>query len=148
MPDGLPIDSVRVDKMCLAALSMTLDSYIRDRAAEEIPIWQMIARPDHEIEATANKWAKVFQDQGLRVAVSDGHSTVGGGSLPGATLKTYLVAISGLNIQQLADDLRKATPAIVARISENKYLIDPRTVLPNQESSLKENIISCAKSQL
>ncbi len=140
--------AVRADKMCLAALAMTLNSYIRNRAVEEIPIWQMIARSDHEIEATANKWAKVFQDQGLQAAVSEGHSTVGGGSLPGSTLKTYLVAISGLNIQRLADDLRKATPPIVARISGNQYLLDPRTVLPNQGTSLEENIISCAISQL
>ena len=140
--------AVRVDKMCLAALSMTLDSYIRNRAVEEIPVWQMIARSHHEIEKTANKWAKIFHDQGLQVKVLEGHSTIGGGSLPGAMLKTHLVAISGLNIQRLADDLRKATPPIVARISENQYLLDPRTVLSSQGSSLVANIISCAKSQL
>ncbi len=139
--------AVRADKMCHAALSVTLDSYIRDRAVEEIPIWQMIAKSEHEIEGTANRWMQALDDQGLQVAVLDGYSTVGGGSLPGATLKTKLVAISGLNLQRLAGDLWRANPPIVARISENQFLLDPRTVLPNQESPLLENIISGVKDQ-
>lgn len=139
--------ALRADKMELMALSATLDSYLRDRALDEIPVWQMIARSLQEIETVALRWTRILRENDLKCDVIEGHSTVGGGSLPGTTLPTKLVALSGINPQKLADDLRRAEPPIVARISENQYLVDPRTVLPEQESPLLDNIINFAKMQ-
>jgi L-seryl-tRNA(Ser) seleniumtransferase len=134
--------AVRADKLGLAVLSSTLVSYLTGSAVEEIPVWQMISRPLLEIEDTANRWAAIFQKNNLPAKVVDGESTIGGGSLPGATLPTKLVALDHDNVESLAAILRKTEPPVVSRIGNNLLLLDPRTVLPGQESTLISAVLS------
>ena len=68
----------------------------------------------------------------------DGESMIGGGSLPGSTLPTRLVAIGGgkkgINLaQKLARKLRQNTIPIIARIDKDVLLLDPRSVLPEED---------------
>jgi L-seryl-tRNA(Ser) seleniumtransferase len=85
--------ALRADKLCLAALSATLNSYLTGKAVEEIPVWRMIARPLADLAKQAEAWAAHLRANGIAAAVVDGRSTVGGGSLPGTSLPTKLVAI-------------------------------------------------------
>ncbi len=80
--------AVRADKLCLAALVATLDHYRKGEAVEQIPVWRMIARPLAELQALAAEWAAAVGG-----TVIAGELAVGGGSLPGATLPTALVAL-------------------------------------------------------
>ena len=123
--------AIRADKLCLAALSATLDHYRRGEAIQQIPVWQMIARPLADLRETAQRWAQ--QTGGT---VIDGESTVGGGSLPGETLPTALLALDVPDPDAFLARLRAATPPVIARISEDRVLLDPRTVLPGQEAPL------------
>ncbi len=134
--------TVRPDKLGLAVLSSTLVCYMKGSAIAEIPVWQMISKPLSEIEETANRWAAVFQDNNLAAKVVDGESTIGGGSLPGATLPTKLVALDHFNVDSLAAILRRAEPPVVSRIGNDLLLLDPRTVLPGQEASLVSAVLS------
>jgi L-seryl-tRNA(Ser) seleniumtransferase len=68
--------------------------------------------------------------------IRDSASTVGGGSLPGQTLPTKALAIAGDDVDGLAKKLRQATPPVIARIEEDQLLLDPRTVLPEQDKTL------------
>jgi L-seryl-tRNA(Ser) seleniumtransferase len=72
----------------------------------------------------------------LPVSVVDSTSTVGGGSLPGQTLPTKALAISLPLVEMLTAQLRLANPPVVARIENNQLLLDPRTVLPEQDKAL------------
>jgi len=65
-----------------------------------------------------------------------GESTIGGGSLPGETLPTYLLALGVNNPTRFLEKLRAQTPPIIARTQEGEVLIDLRTVLPEQEPGL------------
>ncbi len=123
--------AIRADKLCLAGLAATLDHYRRGEAVAHIPIWQMIARPLDDIRAVAQRWA-----QSLGGQVIDGQSAVGGGSLPGETLPTALLALNVPAPDRVAARLRLGDPPIIARIAEDRLLLDPRTVLPAQESAL------------
>ncbi len=134
--------AVRADKMALAALSATLTRYLTGQALNEIPVWQMIARPLEEIEKLAYEWAELLTIKGLSVEVIDGQSTIGGGSLPGATLPTKLLALNHPKPIKLANDLRYQDPPIIARITEDQLVFDPRTVLPGQEQALIGAIIA------
>jgi L-seryl-tRNA(Ser) seleniumtransferase len=61
---------------------------------------------------------------------------VGGGSLPGGTLPTRLVAIRGRrknNAQIISQRLRLQEVPVIGRISEDVLLLDPRTVLPEED---------------
>ncbi len=135
--------AVRADKLCLAALSATLTHYLADQHLVKVPIWRMIARPLTEIKADATAWASHLQENGIEAKVVNGRSTVGGGSLPGTSLTTWLVAITHPDIEQLAYQLRNGETAVIGRLQENKYIIDPRTVVPKQVETLLQNLVHC-----
>jgi L-seryl-tRNA(Ser) seleniumtransferase len=118
--------ALRADKLCLAALSATLLHYLRDEALSQIPVWRMISRPLTEIESKAQALAAELRQRGLDASVIDGQSTVGGGSLPGETLPTKLVAVRHRSPEAQAARLR--SQSIVARVQEGQLLLDPRTV--------------------
>jgi L-seryl-tRNA(Ser) seleniumtransferase len=124
--------AVRPDKLCLSALSATLNHYLRDEALQKIPIWRMIAQPLDEIEKRAQAWI----DQLGSGELIDGRSTVGGGSLPEETLPTKLIALDSHDPDDLAARLRHAPIAVIARIQDDRVVLDPRTVLTEHESEL------------
>ncbi|MDE2856599.1 MAG: L-seryl-tRNA(Sec) selenium transferase [Chloroflexota bacterium] len=123
--------ALRVDKLTYAALIATLQHYLRDEALQQVPIWRMIARRLDEIEACAERWAAQIGGK-----VVDGRSTVGGGSLPGTDLPTRLLAIAVASPARFSAGLRQADPPVIARVSKSHVLLDPRTVLPEQETDL------------
>lgn len=133
--------AVRADKLCLAALAATLTSYLTERAVPEIPVWQMIARPLDDLASTADTWAARWQEQGIKAIVIDGESTVGGGSLPGTSLPSRLIAIEQPDVDGLATALRQHTTPVIGRIQDGRYLVDPRTVLPHQVEPLIQAIL-------
>jgi L-seryl-tRNA(Ser) seleniumtransferase len=138
--------AVRADKLCLAALAATLNHYLTGQAVKEVPVWRMIARPLSEIEAQADTWAAQLQELGLKASVMQGHATVGGGTLPGATLPTWLVAVAYERVDRLAAALRAGRPPVVARVGDGRLLLDPRAVLPGQEQELLQAVVEAAGS--
>ncbi|MFW5691843.1 MAG: L-seryl-tRNA(Sec) selenium transferase [Chloroflexota bacterium] len=124
----------RADKLCLAALSATLDHYRRGEALQQIPVLRMIARPLDDIGAAAHRWARQVDASLARVI--PGESAVGGGSLPGTTLPTHLVALDVPDSTAFQQRLRTAQTPVIARIAADQVLLDPRTVLPDQEDML------------
>lgn len=124
--------ALRPDKLCLAALSATLMHYLKDEVEREVPIWQMIARTPKEIRARAQNWRTVI-GQGELI---DGLSTIGGGSLPEETLPTCLLALQTFEPEQMLVRLRRMHPPILARIHEDRVVLDARTVLPEQDGAL------------
>ena len=123
--------ALRADKLCLAGLAATLDLWRRGTALTQIPIWRMIAREAEELQAVAAAWA-----QRLGGSVVAGESAVGGGSLPGATLPTWLLALDVAQSDAFLAQLRAAQPPVIARIAAGRVLLDPRTVLPDEEEEL------------
>ncbi len=126
--------AVRADKLCLAALSATLLHYLRDEAARQIPVWRMIAATPEEVGEHAQSWAAALG----RGEVIAGRSTVGGGSLPEETLGTRLLALDVPRPDRFLAALRASPTPVIARIEDDRVVLDPRTVLPAQESKLLE----------
>ncbi|MBC8332603.1 MAG: L-seryl-tRNA(Sec) selenium transferase [Anaerolineae bacterium] len=124
--------AVRADKLALAALSATLLHYLKDEAESEIPVWRMISASQPELQARAQGWAAHLG----RGAVIPGESTVGGGSLPGESLPTSLLALNHPHPDKLMQKLRALPIPIIGRIQDGKAVFDPRTVLPEQEKIL------------
>ncbi len=130
--------AVRADKTCLAGLSATLLHYLRDEADREIPIWRMICTSAADLQARAQSWADAL-GQG---SVIPAESTVGGGSLPGESLKTYVLALDVKSPDRLLKKLRQSDPPVIARTEADRVLLDPRTVLLEQDSSLVHSLRS------
>ena len=128
--------ALRADKLCLAGLQATLLHYLKDEATEHVPVWRMIATPLAGIERRARRWRRALRRAGVAAEVVDGASTVGGGSLPGETLPTKLVALPVAHPDRLAAALRAAALPVIARIEEGRLVLDPRTVPVEKEREL------------
>ena len=72
--------------------------------------------------------------------VIQGESAIGGGSLPGQTQPTWLLALRPKSARQFSRRLRQLDTPIITRIENDLILLDPRTVLPAQEAVLLENL--------
>jgi L-seryl-tRNA(Ser) seleniumtransferase len=132
--------AVRVDKTTLVGLQATLLAYLEGKATEEIPVWRMIDTPVEALARRARKWQRMLKETGTPLSVIATESTVGGGSLPGQTLPTRALAVEVPSPDALAAHLRAADPPVVARIEDDRLLLDPRTVLPEQDTALIETI--------
>lgn len=124
--------AVRSDKLCLAALAATLTHYLKDEALTQVPVWRMIAAPLEVLQSRAAAWAG-------QIGTGDvlpGLSTAGGGSLPGETLPTALFALTVPNPNHFLSLLRRTSQPVIARIENDRVVMDPRTVLPEQEHTL------------
>lgn len=132
--------AVRADKTCLAALNATLLHYLKDEAEREIPIWRMISLTPDQLKVRAEGWCEAL-GQG---DVIESESTVGGGSLPEESLPTFVLALHVKSPDRFLMKLREENPPIIARTEHDRILLDPRTVLREQEdlllSSLKKEL--------
>ena len=134
--------AVRADKMALSALSATLLHYLKGEAEQKIPVWQMIAAPPEEIRQRAEAWRGVL-GQG---EVIETQSTVGGGSLPGESTPTFALTFGVSHPHQFLAGLRQRSPAVIARIQDERVILDPRTVFPHQEEGLFKTIKSALET--
>jgi L-seryl-tRNA(Ser) seleniumtransferase len=124
--------AIRADKLALSALSATLLHYLKDEALKQVPVWRMISAAQGSLADRVSSW---ISDLGFGCPVT-GESAVGGGSLPGQTLPTTLLALDDRSPDRLLTKLRAADPPVIARISDDRVVIDPRTVLPEQDQVL------------
>ncbi|HKE58149.1 MAG TPA: L-seryl-tRNA(Sec) selenium transferase [Pyrinomonadaceae bacterium] len=132
--------ALRSDKLRLAALEATLTLIQRDQALSDIPVLQMFALTQAEIENRAQHLIKQVSsaDGPLQLTLIAGESATGGGASPTAELPTTLIALTHkeLSAQDLELRLRRHSPAIIARISDEQVLVDLRTVFPEEEDEL------------
>ena len=137
--------ALRIDKMTLAALEATLRLYQQGRAEAAIPVWRMVSARSEEIASRAVRWASWLQGQGIAARTQTGASTLGGGSLPGETLPTTLLALDAahlpLSLDELAKRLRTRPIPFVPRILRVNLLLDPRRVLDEQDNELLHAIV-------
>ena len=129
--------AVRIDKVSLAGLTATLLHYLRQEAESEVPIWRMIGSSEETVKERALRWKASLEGDAEVVA---GRSAVGGGSLPGETLPSWVLSLpcfetSG-GAEGVMERLRRGDPPVVARIEEDRVLLDPRTVLPEEDEAL------------
>ncbi len=127
----------RIDKLSLAGLTATLAHYLKQEAEQEIPIWRMISAPLDSVKSRAAAWADRVE---CPAEVVPTRSAIGGGSLPGETLPTWALSLDCGGFAGGADALmrrlRQCAPPIIGRIENENVLLDPRTVLPEEEEAL------------
>jgi L-seryl-tRNA(Ser) seleniumtransferase len=120
--------AVRADKTCLAGITATLIHYLKDEAEREIPIWRMISVTREQVKFRAEAWREAV-GQG---EVVPSESTVGGGSLPEESLPTHVLSLNVRHPDKFMKKLREANPPVIARVENDKVLLDPRTVLDDE----------------
>jgi L-seryl-tRNA(Ser) seleniumtransferase len=131
--------ALRVDKLTYAALEATLLAYVSGRARDEVPVLRMLWLTRDAIAARAAALAaRLRGTRGLSAALVDGVSTVGGGSAPGSRLPTALLALGadGITAASLEARLRGGAPPLIARIEDDRVVLDLRTVEPGDDETL------------
>jgi L-seryl-tRNA(Ser) seleniumtransferase len=135
--------ALRVDKLTIAALEATLLCYLRG-TYDEIPVLRMIRASSKEMEERAKSFAERLKREipaaTAEFSVREGESVVGGGSTPGQSLPTTLIAVRAAKISAEELDARLQSPEnetpVVARIEDDHLVLDLRTVFPEQETAL------------
>jgi L-seryl-tRNA(Ser) seleniumtransferase len=135
--------AMRVDKMTLAALEATLQSY-EQGAAEEIPVIGMLSAREDALHQKAALLANLLTEAGIAAEIVPTEGRVGGGSVPNQSLPSYAVALDG-NVEALEEKLRLGMQPIIGRIHEGRYLLDVRTLFeadfPVIVEALKEAVL-------
>ena len=124
--------ALRLDKLICQALERTLRSLLLERW-EEAPALAMIRLTAASIRARAE--ALLARTRGIRAEIVPGSSLAGGGATPQQSIPTWLIAIECDAVAAEAA-LRAADPPIIARIQDEKLVLDLRTVFPIEEDEL------------
>jgi len=140
--------ALRVDKLTIAAMETTLRAYLRG-AWKDIPALRMMQMSLEEISARTDSFKKALSAKisgvDAELEIADGRSLVGGGSTPAQSLPTKVLrfASARYSASELEARLRSgAGPApVIARIEDDRLLIDLRTVFTEQEAILTEALI-------
>ena len=128
--------ALRADKLCLAALTATLLEYLKGKAAQNIPVINMLSQSEADLKKRSSAWQAKLKNGTL----IPGSSAIGGGSLPEQALPTWLLSLQPKSPRNFAAKLRQQNPAVIARIENDQVLFDPRTVLPIQDQVLLNKI--------
>jgi len=132
----------RVDKLTLAALEATLRLF-RDAATltDQHQVMRVLTAPPERIRERAEALAAGLRaacGDRIQASVAPGESEVGGGSLAGHSLPTFVVRVHSHQVDagEMASRLRLGDPPIFARVHDDAVLIDPRTVLLDEEAHI------------
>jgi len=145
--------ALRVDKLTIAALEATLRAYLRG-ALDEIPALRMIRASNEELARRAEKFteqirAKLPKDATIEVRA--GNSVIGGGSTPDQQLPARVISIASRRLSAAALEERPRCPAsgapVIARIEDDRLLLDLRTVFPEEEPVLASAVVAALASQ-
>ena len=137
--------ALRVDKLTYAALEATLEEYAAGRAAAAVPVAAMVAMRIEEIDRRARALASSLASV-ARANVVDGQSTIGGGSAPGSAIPTRLVALAHptLSAERLEERLRQHSTPVIARILDDRVVIDLRTVAAEDDATVAAAVRAAA----
>jgi L-seryl-tRNA(Ser) seleniumtransferase len=126
--------ALRLDKIICQALGATLRSLLLERY-DAVPALRLLRQSAAEIRARAE--AFLNRIPGLAAELIEGESLVGGGATPEQPLPTWLIALRPRELTAAEARLRAATPPVIARIENDRLLIDLRTVFPEEEAELE-----------
>ena len=140
----------RIDKFTATVLEMIFHEYLNEEnAIKNIPVLSLITKDIKEIEESAKKLYEKLSNlkDAADIKVEDTLSQIGGGSLPTEKIKSKCISIVPKNIStaSLEEQLRLNENPVVARISDDKLIIDMRCILEDEIEILAEKIINILK---
>jgi len=122
--------ALRLDKLITQALETTLSHMLFERW-DQIPAMRMIRAAEADVRDRAERIRAKIPE----LEIVEGRSVAGGGSTPDQSLPTWLLALPGDPIAQ-ERALRAGDPPIIARIENDRLVLDLRTVFPEEEELL------------
>lgn len=131
--------AMRVDKLTLAALEATTEIHLAGDALTELPALNMISTKADTIRQRCESVLKQIEHT-APISLVHCESQIGGGSIPGSSLPSYALKITGHSPHHLAHHLRDGEVAIQARVSDEAVVIDLRTVADHELTDLATGV--------
>ena len=132
--------ALRIDKLSLAALAATLRLYLPPYdPIEEVPVLRMLGEAPSSVAARARSVLRSLRKiPGLQAIIVDDVTYSGGGALPMVELPTTTIHVSaeGTSAGTLAKRLRSAEPPVIARLTGDRLVLDPRTLFPGDRKDM------------
>ena len=125
--------ALRLDKLIYQSLEDTLRALLFEQW-DQVPALRMIRMSADEIRERAERL--VAKTPMLQARIEPGKSVIGGGSTPAQSIPTWLVVIERPDVVAAERRLRAGDPAVIARIEDDRLLLDLRTVFPEEEQEL------------
>ena len=127
----------RADKLTYAALEATLLDYLSQRESR-LPLIRMLRLPPEEVRLRCEQMLDALAVTGLHAEICPAQSVIGGGTTPGSTIPSYALALRHDNTSeaQVLALLRRQDPPVIARVAEDRVLLDLRTVDPEHDQLL------------
>jgi L-seryl-tRNA(Ser) seleniumtransferase len=138
----------RVDKLTYAALEATLMDYLLERF-DSIPLVKMLRLSQEDILCRCERIAEELHSTTFMVEVVPAESVIGGGTAPASRLPSAALALQheALSPSALLLALRQQHPPVIARVSDDRVLLDLRTVEPNLDATLASLLQGIAQGQ-
>jgi L-seryl-tRNA(Ser) seleniumtransferase len=148
--------ALRVDKLTIAALEVTLETYLRG-ALDEIPALRMIRMTAVEVGRRAENFLRELRSAlppelrgEIELEVAEGSSLAGGGSTPTQELPTRVIRVTASHHSAARLEERLRNPAqglpVIARVEDGRLTLDLRTVFPEQESLLRDSLAAALQA--
>ncbi|MBI4722533.1 MAG: hypothetical protein HY769_05985 [Candidatus Stahlbacteria bacterium] len=161
---------LRVGKHILCLLEQVIRVYLYDtplcgEPLSKLPHLFMMTEPLSSVKSRADKLCaglSPIMGKEFTLSVVESLAEIGGGSYPGVVIPSFAVAISSNKhtveksrlsrsiggfggADKILASLRSCLPPIVARIVENKVLLDAKTIFPDEISQIVEAVAKSLK---
>ena len=135
--------ALRCDKLCLAALQTTVDLHL-DQKIGEIPALALLRTPEDALQTRAAVIASNLTDLTMKIAIGRSKAQTGGGTLPKSNVASVTIDFvpKDRSLSEFAAGLRASIPPVIGYIADNRFKLDLRTILPQQD----ENVISAIRA--
>jgi len=135
--------ALRCDKLCLAALQTTVDLHLNHRIGE-IPALAFLQTSEDVLRARAAAIASHLADLPLKIAIGRSTAKTGGGTLPKSNVPSVTIDFvpRDSSLTEFAASLRASNPPVIGYIADNRFKLDLRTILPQQD----ESVINAARA--
>lgn len=142
--------ALRVDKMTISALAMTLSLYLdKENLEKNVPVLSMLSQEPEQLKEKAQRLLDMTAAKSLRadIGVEASKSQVGGGSLPAQYMDSYSVAVnpSEMSVNELEQKMRLTEPHIVGRIANETYYLDVRSIFEEELSAVSAKLSEILK---
>ena len=142
--------ALRVDKMTISALAMTLSLYLdKENLEKNVPVLSMLSQEPEQLKEKAQRLLDMTAANSLRadIIVEASKSQVGGGSLPAQYMDSYSVAVnpSEMSVNELEQKMRLTEPHIVGRIANETYYLDVRSIFEEELSAVSAKLSEILK---
>jgi L-seryl-tRNA(Ser) seleniumtransferase len=135
----------RADKLIVQALQTSLLHLVKQEW-QSIPTLRMIMEPLSEVRKRALQVLGGLRNPDAKVKESE--TAIGGGATPDQSLPTWVIEIDAPSAQSMERKLRSGSPPVIARIQDNRVILDMRTVSSSEVDALVVRLSECLLNSL